>query len=157
MKKKEYISGFFFLALSVVLFFQSKGLTIRQGRNLGEGFFPLVLSVLLAFLSLMTLLRAWLQAKPTQEVFQLLGPGRRKFFLYFTSLLAYALIFPKVGFSLTLTAFLILILKIAEKQSWKRTLAVTLITVALSNILFIVFLSVPLPEGILTSIIQIPK
>jgi hypothetical protein len=55
---------------------------------------------------------------------------------------------------LTLAVFLIFIIKVVEKQSWKITLLVTIISIIVSYVLFGNLLSVPLPEGILSYAIQ---
>jgi putative tricarboxylic transport membrane protein len=154
MRKSDFISGVFLFIFSVVLFFQTKGLTIWGDLGPSEGFFPLLLSVLLGFLSLLIILKTWLIKKEPQESVEILGANKGKLFLYFASFLLFGLIFKTIGYSLTLTAFFIFILKILEKQSWKLTIVVTVVSIAVSHVMFIVFLSVPLPEGFLTTLLQ---
>ncbi len=154
MKKLDYISGIVIFLFAVILFFQSRSLTVWGESGPSSGFFPLILSILLGFLSLIIIFRAWLQTQTTQEIFKILGPKRGKFFLYITSFFVFGFIFTKLGYSLTLTAFLIFIVKIVERQSWKTSLGVIIISIIVSYILFVNFLSVPLPEGILSPVVQ---
>lgn len=154
MKKMDYISGGLLFIFSVILFFQLTNLTIWEETGPSIGFFPLTMSILLSVFSLIIILQAWFQTKKTQETFRILGPKKGKFFWYIASFFAFGIIFTKIGYSLALTAFLIFILKIVEKQSWKITLLMTIISITVSYILFNIFLSVQLPEGILSPIIQ---
>ena len=157
MKKKDYLSGSFFFLLAVLLFFQSRGLAIWEETGPSEGFFPLALSILLGLLSLIILIQAYLRAKGPEEVFQILGGNKSKFVFYCGSFFIFGLIFPWVGYSLALTAFLVFILKRVEKQSWKTTLSVTLSSIVGSYVIFQVLFSIPLPEGILSPILQLLK
>ena len=154
MKMKDYISGSFLFILSAILFFQARGLTIWEETGPSEGFFPLTLSIILGFLSILIIVQAWLRAGKSKEIFKVLGPERKKFFLYLASFLTFGLIFRKVGFSLTLLGFFVFTLRIIEKKSWKLTLTVMIISIILSYALFNILLSVPLPEGFLSSVIQ---
>jgi hypothetical protein len=45
-------------------------------------------------------------------------------------------------------------LKFVENQSWKTTLAITLIAATISHLLFVRFLSVQLPEGLLSPFLR---
>lgn len=154
MKKLDYISGFVLFIFAVILFFQSRGLPVWGESGPSSGFFPSILSILLGFLSLIIIFRAWLQTQTNQEIFKILGPKKGKFFLYLISFFVFGFIFSNLGYSLTLTAFLTFILKIVERQSWKITLGVIIISIIVSYILFVNFLSVSLPEGILSPVIQ---
>jgi vacuolar-type H+-ATPase subunit I/STV1 len=78
-----------------------------------------------------------------------------KFVLYGGSFLAFGLIFSRVGYSLTLAAFLLFVLKVVEKQTWKITLSVTIASVIGSYIVFQIFFGIPLPEGVLTPVTQL--
>lgn len=154
MKKLDYISGSVLFLFAVILIFGSRKLPLWGEFGLSTGFFPLVLGILLGFLSLVILIRAWFQTQSTQEVSKIIGPKRGKFFLYMASFFAFGLFFAKLGYSLTLTAFLILIIKVVERRSWTITLWVIIISIIVSHVLFVNFLSVPLPEGILSAIIE---
>ena len=153
MKRKNYLSGFFFLVLAIVLFFQTRGLTIWDGSGPSEGFFPLALSVLLGSLSFLMMILTFFESEQAPEPLKIFGTMKTKFFLYLGSFVVFGLVFSRVGFSLTLAAFMIFILKIAERQSWKMTLSVMIISVMISFIVFEILFSIPLPEGILSPIL----
>ncbi len=155
MKKFDYISSFVLFVLAVVLFFQSRNLAVWGELGPSEGFFPLMLSFLLALLSLISLIRTYFQIKQDQEAARILGPKKINFLIYIASFFAFGLFFEKLGYYFTLAAFLILTIKIVEKQSWKMTLGVTVVSLAASYLIFVKFLLVPLPEGILSFVVQL--
>jgi putative tricarboxylic transport membrane protein len=157
MKKRNYLSGFFFFGLAIVLFVQTRGLTIWSETGPSEGFFPLALSILLGFLSLIMMILTFLKSQQTPEPLKFFGENKKKFLLYLGSFVLFGLTFSEVGFSLTLAAFMIFILKMVERQTWKMTLSVMIVSVMSSFIVFEICFTIPLPEGILSSVTQLLK
>ena len=153
MKEMDYISGCFLFILSVILFFQSKNLTIWEEIGPSVGFFPLILSILLGIFSLTIILQRWFQTEETQEKFRIFGPKKGKFLLYCGSFFAFALIFTKVGYSLSLIVFLVFLLRIIERQSWKITLNIVIASTIVSYVIFR-FLQSSVPEGLLSFVID---
>ncbi len=154
MKKLDYMSGGVLFAFAALLFWQTRELVVWGPFGPSSGFFPMGLSLLLATLSLIILFRAWRQTEQMCRIPEILGPHKRKFYFYLISFFTFALIFGKVGYTLTLVGFLAFILKFVENQSWKTTLTITLIAATISHLLFVRFLSVQLPEGPLASILR---
>ena len=154
MKKKDYMSGGFLLALAAVIFYYSSTLVIWVDQGPGEGLFPLILSLILGALSIIILLQAWFQPGKPAEKLNIVGPNKRNFFLYLASFIVFALFFSKVGYSLMLMAFVIFILRVAERQSWRVTLTASFSAVIFSYVLFTLGLSVSLPEGLLSGLSQ---
>jgi len=157
MKRKNYLSGFFFLVLAIALLFQTRGLTIWSDTGPSEGFFPLVLSLLLGSLSLLMMILTFFKSQQAPESLKIFGAKKTKFLLYLGSFVLFGLTFSKLGFSLTLAVFMVFIMKIAERQSWKMTLSVMIISVMFSFIVFEIIFAIPLPEGILSSVTQLLK
>ncbi len=157
MKKKNYLSGSFFLALAILLFLQTKGLVVWSETGPSEGFFPLVLSILLGFLSTVMMLLTYVQERGTPESLKIFGLKKKKFFYYLGSFVIFALVFSKLGFSLTLAGFMVFVLKIVERQTWKRALSVMILSVISSFLVFEICFTIPLPEGILSSVTQLLK
>jgi len=156
MKKLDYISGSVLLGFAVVLLFAARKLPLMSEFGPSSGFFPVILGGFLALVSLMIIIRAWWQnrnIKTSQETPKILGPDKKKFFLYLGLFFAFALFFEKLGYLLSTVLFLGFILKYVEKQSWKTTFGIIIISGLVSYYLFVKFLSVPLPEGILSSVI----
>ena len=151
MKKQDRWSGSILFLLAVILFFQSRKLSFWGDAGPSEGFFPLVLSILLGLFSVTIFLRAGFPRAPGDEIFRILGPKKGKLLSYVGSFLAFGLIFTKLGFSLSLTGFLVLILKFTEKLSWRMTLTITVASVIISLVLF-KLLQVAMPEGFLAPV-----
>jgi len=156
MKKLDYISGLVLLIFAVVLLFAARQLPLVGQFGPSSGFFPTILSGLLVLVSLMIIIRAWRQnrhVKTSQKTPKILGPDKKKYFLYLGLFFAFSLFFATLGYTLSMVLFLGFILKYGEKQSWKTTFGVVIISGLVSYFLFVKFLSIPLPEGILSSII----
>ena len=154
MRRMDYISGSVLLAFAALLFWQTGELVVWGPFGPSSGFFPLGLSILLAILSLVIIIRAGRQSEKISGRVNILGPDKRKYFFYLACFFAFSLIFAKAGYTLTLVGFLGFILKVVEKQSWKMTLGIILTAAAFSHFLFVKFLSVPLPEGPLSFLLK---
>jgi len=156
MKKLDYISGLVLLGFAVVLLFAARQLRLMGEFGPGSGFFPTILSGLLVLVSLVIIINTWWRnrhVKTSQEIPRILGPNKRKYFLYLGLFFAFSLFFAALGYTLSMVLFLGIILKYGEKQSWKTTFGVIIISGLVSYFLFVKFLSIPLPEGILSSAI----
>lgn len=157
MRYLDYISGLFLLVFSIVLFFSARQLPIWGPFGPTSGFFPIILSGLLALLSLIIIARAWFQNGNAQRIRKIIGPNKKKLFYYLLSFFGFSLVFGTVGYTLTLIGFLTFILKIVEKQSWKITVGIIIISAVVSQVVFVQFLDVQLPEGPLSIILRRPK
>jgi hypothetical protein len=153
MKKLDYISGSVLLGFAVILFFAAQGLPLRSEFGPGSGLFPITLSLLLALLSLIIIIQAWRKnryVKTAEETPKILGPEKKKYFLYLGLFFAFSLFFEGLGYFLSMIFFLGFILKYVEKQSWKTTCGIIIISGLVSYFIFVKFLAVPLPEGVLS-------
>ena len=153
MKKLDYISGFVLLGFAVVLFFAAQGLPLKSEFGPGSGLFPVILSVLLALLSLTIIIQAWWNDrldKTPEGTHKILGPEKKKYFLYLACFFAFSLFFEKLGYFPSMILFLGFILKYVEKQSWKTTCGIIILSGLISYLIFFKFLAVPLPAGILS-------
>jgi putative tricarboxylic transport membrane protein len=156
MKKLDCISGLVLLVFGVVLLFAARQLPFIGEFGPSSGFFPTLLSALLILVSLIIVLRAWFQGRRTktsERTPRILGPNKKKYFLYLGLFFAFSLFFPQLGYTLSMVLFLGIVLKYGEKQSWETTFGVVLVSGVVSYFLFVKFLSIPLPEGILSSVI----
>ena len=153
MKKLDYISGFVLFGSAVILFFAALRLPLMSQFGPGSGFFPVILSVLLAFLSLIIIIQAWWKnrhVKTSEKTPKILGPKKKKFFIYLGLFFVFSIFFGKLGYFLSMVLFLGFILKYVEKQSWKTTCGIIILSGLVSYFLFVKFLAVPLPEGVLS-------
>jgi len=153
MRKLDYISGLVLFGSAVILFFAALRLPLMSQFGPGSGFFPVILSVLLAFLSLIIIIQAYWKnrhVKNPEKTPKILGPQKKKYFIYLGLFIAFSLLFEKLGYFLSMVLFLGFILKYVEKQSWKTTCGIIILSGLVSYFLFVKFLAVPLPEGVLS-------
>lgn len=158
MKKLDYISGLVLFGFAALLLFASRRLPLMSEFGPGSGFFPVILSLLLALLSLTILFQAWWKnrhVRTPKETPKILGPEKKKYFIYLGLFFAFGLFFEKLGYSLSMVLFLGFILKYVEKQSWKTTCGMIIISGLVSYFLFVKFLAVPLPEGLLSFVFDL--
>jgi len=143
------MSGGFLFLFALLLSFEARRLAVWGAMGPQEGFFPLVLSILLGCFGLIVFLKAWFAA-PTVAVPNILGPRRDKLLAYVISFLLFGLVLNWFGYTLTMILYLIFILRFVEKGTWKSTALVAASSVVICYLLFVRFLGIPLPEGVLT-------
>ena len=151
MEKLDRISGSVLFLLALLLAIETRRLPFWGPMGPKQGFFPLVLVVLLGIFGLVIYFRSLLSKHPGEKV-AILGPDRRKLFSYVITFLLFGIVLGWLGYTLTMTLYLVLILRFVEKQTLKLTLITVLFSIVLSYFMFVKFLGIPLPEGILTPV-----
>jgi len=152
--RKDFLSSISLLVLGLLLFWGSIRLSVWTGAGPQEGFFPLIVALIIIALSSWNLVRELFLMKEKAGALDFPGKeegsaGLWKVFFYAVSMVLYWVVMPKVGFLVTSVLFLGLVLKFIEKQRWKITLWVGLASIFTSYLLFVYFLKVPLPKGFL--------
>jgi putative tricarboxylic transport membrane protein len=155
VRQRDVISGSVLLFFAVLLFFQARKLAIWEELGPSEGFFPLCLSVVFAGLSLMIIIQALFKPVELGERTRIIAPNKRKFFAYLGLFFGFGILFPIVGYIPILAAFLVIILRPVEKLSWKTTLLLTISIIVGSNIIFVRILNISMPQGVLSSVLQL--
>jgi putative tricarboxylic transport membrane protein len=149
MKKADLISSSLIFLLGVFILRESWNFHFWGPEGPAEGFFPLLLSTLLIGMSgahgIVSYYRSSSSTLPGTEVPFLW----KKVTLYAAGLLGYSFLFDFLGFFVSSTLFLILILRLAEKWPWAPSIWITGVSVLGSYLLFHKILMVPLPPGIL--------
>jgi putative tricarboxylic transport membrane protein len=143
--RAEVTGSLLVLAIAVFGVVGSSKLRIWSEGEPGEGLFPLLLSLLLGALSAVSLVRSAPASAPVEG----LSPNRWKVLAYAIALVTYAGLFVVIGYLLTTLVVFTALLRLAERLSWTRTLAVALGTVIVTYLLFERLLHVPLPRGVL--------
>lgn len=153
--KKDLSSNFFLLILGLFLAFQSMRLSVWGKDGPGPGFFPLVIAIILIGLSLSIIFEYFLviRAKDKEKISTAdQREGQVSVFKvssYLVLMLLYGISVEKVGFLISSALFLLLMVRYIEKQSWKITISVGLASIIISYLLFVSFLGVPLPKGLI--------
>lgn len=150
MKYSELISGIFWLSLGILFSIWSTYYKVGSLTQPGPGFLPLVLGVLLIFISLILLGQAWKAylAKKT-ESFSFLSAGWKKIVYTILILLFATFSFEKIGYLITVFLFIFFLMLQTEFRSPKKMLLTAFFTALGVYLIFILLLKQPFPRGFL--------
>jgi putative tricarboxylic transport membrane protein len=135
--------------------FEAWGYGLWRGRAPGEGLYPLIVALALVVLAISCLFvesKSGVEAGPLfaagQDAGEDTGPPQwRKIGLYLAGLIALAAFLPALGYWVVTVAVLVLILRGAERLSWRLTLSVTAASSVITYLVFERGLGLPLPRG----------
>ena len=150
MKKGDIIAGCTFIAVGIFIFTRTITYPSLEKGHPGPGLFPNLLALLfIAFGGTLV----WKGRRPlSQEELEaetVLGPRKFSNALFVIGIVTvYVLIVDYVGFLITSTVLLFLLMKNLRVSFWKSVVASVAMTVFI-NVLFSKILRVPLPYGIL--------
>lgn len=121
---------------------------VKYAVGPGPSFLPLLLGIALAALSLALLIGAILKPPETST-----GPPAARWsaswriWVILLSLVGYALVFERLGYLISTTLFLALLLAVIEPQRWLVVAGVPVASSVLSYLLFVRWLKIPFPKG----------
>jgi len=116
----------------------------------GTGMFPLILGILLMFLSCIFLLKLLYQHKKTTTKRDSGGEVRRspvQLILFFGTMVLATAFFDKLGYPLASFLLLAALLRTLGMKQWTLNILLSLMTAAASYFLFVQWLQIPLPKG----------
>ena len=145
-KKPDYKSGIFFLILGLGVCFFSGKIGLGSPAKPGPGFMPFLAGLLLAALSFVLsvqVLFSW--TMPTWET----KIQWKNILSVLAAMVAYGLLLDEIGFVLVTFAFVVLLMKVIEPQSWKRAILGGAISSLASYLLFETLLKSQLPRSFL--------
>ena len=149
MRSADRIAGAALLALGIA--FSAGALThyAYWGENgPGPAFLPFWLGLSMAVLASILLIGAVRSADPG-EPWLPRGDGLRRLLLVFGISVAFVALLKVVGMALGTVLFLIVLLRGLDRQPWPLTIAVALVVAAVNYLVFIHWLKVPMPTGML--------
>jgi putative tricarboxylic transport membrane protein len=146
MVSRDVVVAALALALGAVAIFESAKLPLGTVRNPGEGFFPWWTSVVIVLLALVLLTQA-LTSRPSANQ---QAPGRiAKVTALLLVLAAYTFLLDSLGYLLCTFLLVLFMLRATDTQRWPVALSMALLTAVGSYVVFAIWLSVPLPRGLL--------
>ena len=146
MVSRDVVVAALALALGAVAIFESAKLPLGTIRNPGEGFFPWWTSVVIVLLALVLLTQA-LTSRPSANQ---QAPGRiAKVTALLLVLAAYTFLLDSLGYLLCTFLLVLFMLRATDTQRWPVALSMALLTAVGSYVVFAIWLSVPLPRGLL--------
>jgi putative tricarboxylic transport membrane protein len=144
--KASAVAGIFLL-LGVLICIEALQVPIGSFRMPGAGFFPLLLGLALAGLSLILLGMTY--TSTTAAAPARVWPERPEVVYLVGSLLAAVWLFERAGFLITMTLFLCVALRVLGKKSWTLALVLGLAGSVAAYLVFTRGLQIALPSGIL--------
>jgi putative tricarboxylic transport membrane protein len=149
MDTRDIISGIVCLVISVFVFTTSLRLGIGALHDPGSGFILFWASMLLAICT--CILFGISRVKKTEPMARLNaehGANRRNAIIVIAALIAYCLALPKVGYSISTFALMLVLFSLGRMRPWMIIIG-SLIAVLVSYYLFGHLLRTPLPRGVL--------
>lgn len=149
LKRDEAIVGaviFLFGGATVLL---SLTMPIGTFRMAGTGMFPMILGILLMFLSFIFILKLlWQYKKTTAKKNSVAEHGSPiQLILFFGTMVLAAAFFNQLGYLLSSFLLMVALLRILGVKRWAFTLPLSFITAVVCYFLFVQFLKIPLPKG----------
>lgn len=149
MRRTDFISAVTLLALGLAALLEASKLPFGRVGSPQAGFFPLILSSLLAILSLVFLAQAI--GAPKERPAK--SPGRsttwNKIVLAIGALVVFAFLFETLGYVISTFLFIAFLLSVVERQKWSLVVIVAFFTSLTTYVVFGLLLNTPLPGGIL--------
>jgi putative tricarboxylic transport membrane protein len=144
--KRSAVIWLVFAGFAALSFYEAGKLPFGRTSVPGAGFFPTVLAVLLALISVIGLIANYRGngSFPSPEPL-----FWKKMLLTLAALVAFAAMFEFAGYVVTTFLFVMFLLRAVERKSWTQAGAVALCAAVVSYILFGLLLGAPLPAGFL--------
>jgi putative tricarboxylic transport membrane protein len=114
----------------------------------GSGFLPFWLGLVMAALAAMLIVRATRQTEPGPAWLPA-GRALARLVVVIVATAAFILVLPVLGMTLTTAVFLVVLLRFLEGHTWTATVSVAIATAAANWLVFIRWLNVPFPPGVL--------
>ena len=149
MKRDEIIAGMVILIFGGITAALSLRMPIGTFRMAGTGMFPLILGILLMFLSCIFLLKLFYQHKKTtarrDSVSERGSPAQ--LILFFGTMVLSTAFFNQLGYPLTSFLLMFALLRILGIKRWGLNILISLFTSVGSYFLFVKWLNIPMPKG----------
>jgi putative tricarboxylic transport membrane protein len=150
VRRYDLASTLFLMGLAAYVTLSGVRLGFGEWREPGPGFLAVLSGLALGALAGvwfgMTLAKRWGNGSGARRFIADPG-GFRKVALTTGALVAFALFLEPLGFPLATFAFLVFLLRAIEPRRWGLTLALSIVTMVLSVLVFQVWLQVQFPEG----------
>jgi hypothetical protein len=149
LNRDEFIGGILIFLFGAVTAYFSLKIPLGTFRAAGSGLFPLGLGILLMGLSIVFLIKAYVQGQPNREKKQLSEVPRsvKQVVLFIGAIALATLLFKPLGYPLMWFLLLFALLRILGVRRWAYNLSLSLLTATGAYFLFVLWLQIPLPKG----------
>ena len=149
MNRDELIGGTLIFLFGAVTAYLSLRMPVGTFRAAGSGLFPLGLGILLMSLSILLLIKFYVQGKLIREKKPLSEVPRsvKQVILFMGAIALATLLFKQLGYPLMWFLLLFALLRILGVRRWAYNLSLSLLTATGAYFLFVLWLQIPLPKG----------
>jgi len=149
MGRGGVISAVTLLALALAALFEASKLPFGRLSAPQPGFFPLILAILLAILSLVLIAQAIGGTKEESAATRQGSAIWKKIVLAVGALVVFGVLFESLGYIISTFLFITFLLRAVEGQNWMLIAVVAFSTSLVTYLIFGLLLETPLPPGIL--------
>jgi putative tricarboxylic transport membrane protein len=155
MRFNDAVIGAVLLALALAMMAYTRGFPPMPGQNYGPALFPVLIGIGLSVCAVLLIGKGWRQRR--QVPWLALDPWVREprriggVALMLAGILAYILLSDVLGFLITATALLGILLVFSGVR-WQRAVPIAVLMSVFVHLSFYSLLRVPLPWGVLTPI-----
>ncbi len=149
MKKAEMITGVFLLLLAIAVIWEAANMPPSASFGPGAGFLPFWLGLLLAVLAIMLCVSAWRSLAKRKESGSIF-PRKQALLavtLTMAGLAGYILLIEILGYLVDTFLFVVFLVKVVERETWRLSLPVAAGTVVGLYTIFHILLRITLPVG----------
>ena len=148
MKRYDLINSSLCLGFGLLIVLYAPEFDLGSLRAPGSGFMPFISGLLICGFSGITFFRAlWDQSTEAEKTWA--GVRFQKLISVVVMLLLYGVLIQTVGFILCSLLLVLITTRYVGSQTWRSAILVSVVSSIGSYVLFEVWLSVPLPRGIL--------
>ena len=162
MSRSIYQNAFAATFLAVGVGYESMALSMPVGgfANPGPGLYPIIVGAALILTSAACLIQNLVSGVPDRVLADDAGApaqakgGVRRAWLLVAALFAYVIALKPLGFPVALPLLLMASVRVFGETNWLRNFAVSFVLTAIAYAVFIMWLKVPLPMGILGALLD---
>jgi putative tricarboxylic transport membrane protein len=149
LNRDEAVGGILIFLFGAATAYFSLRIPLGTFRAAGSGLFPLGLGILLMGLSIVLLIKAYVQGRPIREKKPLSEVSRsvKQVVLFMGAIALATLLFKDLGYPLVSFLLLFALLRILGVRRWAYNLSLSLLTATGAYFLFVLWLQIPLPKG----------
>ena len=141
--QRDFYSGVMFVVVGVVFAIGATNYSMGTSAKPGAGYFPLILSVLMAILGAMVLFKAvTLDAEGGNPIGKI---AWRPLLVVVVSIIVFGLALPTLGMFITIPLLIVLVSLAGDEFSWKGVIANSAVLTASSWVIFIWGLNLTIP------------
>ncbi len=149
VKTADLVSSLVLIGLTAVAVWEAVQLPFGTLRSPEAGFWPLILAMILGIFSFVRLGKTLKEKVEEAKTSPAFSGGWRKIVLVVTSLVAFAFVFERLGYLISIFLLMAFLLRTVKPMRWWLVIVIALSSSVLSYLVFGVLLSTPLPGGLI--------